>query len=163
MRPDISTILWPQLISLWGMRGKRRCRAALLSRLACLLLALSLAGCDNGVLVPVSGRVVFSDGQPLRSGKIEFRSPPLKARGAAVLDDQGRFTLTNGEGKPGLPPGDYEVVIVQVVMVEHLSLEAHDHGRPLPRRYADYHTSGLRVSVPPQGTDQLTITVEPDP
>ena len=43
---------------------------------------------------------------------------------------------------------DSEVVVVQIVLTEDLAADLHTHGRTVPRRYADYYTSGLRVTNP---------------
>ncbi|TVQ04356.1 MAG: carboxypeptidase regulatory-like domain-containing protein [Planctomycetaceae bacterium] len=126
--------------------------------IACLLF---LVGCGGPIRVPIEGNVRFSDGEPVRTGKIELRGREPGVRAAAVLDDEGRFALRTDDGALGLPPGDYDVAIVQIVLVEHRSLEEHGHGRPLSRKYADYFTSGLTASVPESGIRDLVITVEP--
>lgn len=137
---------------------------------AAALLILA-SGCGGSGLVPVSGKVVFEDGEPVRTGRIEFRSSSPDSAAAAggtavaqqravgVLDADGRFRLRNDDGEDGCPPGDYDVVIVQLVSVEHRSLKSHNHGRPLPRKYADYYTSGLKATVPEAGTQALVLEV----
>lgn len=80
-------------------------------------------------------------------------------RAVGVLDAEGRFRLRNDDGEDGCPPGDYDVVIVQLVSVEHRSLKSHNHGRPLPRKYADYYTSGLKATVPEAGIEGLVLEV----
>ncbi len=139
---------------------------------ACFAVAiLTLAsGCGSG-LVPVTGKVVFEDGEPVRTGRIEFRksSPESAAatqsvaaaqqRAVGLIDAEGRFRLRNDDGEDGCLPGDYDVVIVQLVSVEHRSLQSHNHGRPLPRKYADYYTSGLKATVPETGVEGLVLEV----
>lgn len=137
---------------------------------AAALLSLA-SGCGGSGLVTVAGKVVFEDGEPVRTGRIEFRrSSPDSAsaagstataqqRAVGVLDAEGRFRLRNDDGEDGCPPGDYDVVIVQLVSVEHRSLKSHNHGRPLPRKYADYYTSGLKATVPEAGIEGLVLEV----
>jgi hypothetical protein len=127
---------------------------------AMLVVLLLSCGCGGSGQVPVAGRVLFEDGEPVQSGRIEFRSRSQSVRGTGELDAQGRFRLRTDDGTDGLPPGDYDAVVVQMVMVDKLALAEHDdHGRPLSRRYADYYTSGLEATVPPQGTTELELTV----
>lgn len=124
------------------------------------MLTLGAAGCGGQALVPVAGQVIFEeDGEPVRTGRIEFRGEAPNARAVGVLDSEGRFQLRTDEGKAGCQPGEYDIVIVQLVSVEHQSLESHDHGRPLPRKYADYYTSGLQASVPEAGVEDLVLRV----
>ena len=106
------------------------------------------------------GMVVFEDGAPVESGSVEFRSLADGSRYASRIASNGSFALTNQEGALGCPPGDYEVVVVQIVLTEDLAAEDHDHGQTVPRRYADYYTSGLRVNNPEQSGSLLRITLE---
>jgi hypothetical protein len=70
-------------------------------------LMLALAGCGGNKPVPVNGTVKL-DGQPLASGRIEFRTPD----GKGVVAGTG---ITNGEynfsANSGPPPGSYKVSI----------------------------------------------------
>jgi hypothetical protein len=126
------------------------------------LLALALStGCGGSGNVPASGRVVFSDQQPVRSGKVEVRAASGNARGIGTIDNEGHFSLKGDDQRDGVPPGDYDAVVVQFIVAEDLSVADHNHGRPVPRRYADYYTSQLRVTVPENGTDKLLIEIEP--
>ncbi len=127
------------------------------SSLALLLLLAS--GCGGSGHVPVAGRVLFDDGEAVRTGRIEFRARDQPVRGTGTIDAEGHFRLQTDDGKDGLPPGEYDAVIVQMVIVEQLSLAAHGHGRQVPRRYSDYYTSGLAVEVPQDGTTALTLTL----
>ncbi len=125
--------------------------------LACGLSCL--VGC-GGESVPAAGRIVFADSQPVRSGKVEFRGKTERVRGSATLDEDGRFRLRGDSGQDGIPPGQYDVIVVQFIVVENRSLAEHGHGAPVPRRYADYFTSGLTAEVPTGGTTDLVVTVE---
>lgn len=124
-----------------------------------VLLLSSLCFLVNGCARPVcnTGVVSFDDGQYVRSGSIEFRSLSDQGRFASRIDGQGGFALLNQAGEPACPPGEYEVVVVQIVLTEDLAASAHSHGRTVPRRFADYYTSGLRVSVPAQPLPALQV------
>lgn len=123
----------------------------------------SLAICGSGCHGPSGtavGRVQFADGEPVQSGSVEFRSLADGRRYASRIGADGSFALTDHDGQVRCPPGDYEVVVVQIVMTEDLAAEAHRHGRTVPRRYADYDTSGLRISVPSDSDTPLQVTIQ---
>ncbi len=63
-------------------------------------------------------------------------------------------------GVHGLPAGDYEVVVVQLVLTDHLAASEHSHGKTVPRRYADYYTSGLKVSLAENHQPPIKIELE---
>ena len=104
------------------------------------------------------GQVVFEDGSPVSAGSIEFRDVEDGDRFASRIK-AGWFQPEDKNGKPGIPPGNYEIVVVQVVMTEDLVKEAHRHGNTVPTRYADYHTSGLTTTIEPKQVDDLKVIV----
>ena len=123
-----------------------------------LLLLLLAAGCSAPTGVS-EGVVRFVGGEPVRSGSVEFRSTADGSRYAGRIGLEGQFSLSDGEGNPGIPPGEYEVVVVQMVLTEDLPLGGHTHGKTVPRRYADYRTSGIRVTST-EGGEPLHIVIE---
>ncbi len=125
------------------------------------VLLLTIAGCSKSE-GPTSGLVRFDDGTPVTSGSIEFRRLTDKVRFASRINPQGMFQPTSQEGAVGLPPGTYEVVVVQIVLTEDLALEAHTHGNTVPRRYADYHTSGIQVTVVDNQEKPIEIAIRAD-
>jgi hypothetical protein len=134
--------------------ANRDCKPGLARRravLAVLLLAL-VAGCsDRPALVPVSGKVLI-DGQPLKTGNVKF--VPEGARASwGKLDQNGGFTLSCYERHDGAVPGTHRV---QVSAQEVLSgAKAKWHA---PRKYADFRTSDLTVTIT-EPTDDLTINL----
>ena len=123
--------------------------------------ALFVSGCGHSGN-SVDGIVQFSDGVPVQSGSIEFRSLPGGTRYAGHINEDGSFKLTDQKGVRRCPPGEYEVVVVQIVLTEDLAADAHTHGRTVPRRYADYYTSGLRTTKSDAATKPLVITLDSD-
>ena len=121
-------------------------------------LAITIAGCHSST-GPTAGTVRFEDGSPVKSGSIEFRSLDSDRRYASRIDSDGRFQPEDKESEIGLPPGDYEVVVVQIVLTEDLAAEDHRHGQTVPRKYADYYTSGLRVSIEPNQQEDIEIVL----
>ncbi|MEM0926928.1 MAG: carboxypeptidase regulatory-like domain-containing protein [Planctomycetota bacterium] len=126
-----------------------------------LLIICAITGC-GGPVGPTFGSVRFEDGSPVRAGSIEFRRLEDKSRFASRIAQDGSFQPAAGNGELGLPPGDYEVVVVQIVLTEDLAKEAHTHGSTVPRRYADYYTSGLRYAVDEGEQDAIQIYVQPE-
>ena len=122
-------------------------------------LALVL-GCGGPELLPVEGTVLFQDGEPVRTGRIEYNAVDGPYRAMGEIDDGGRFELITAEGDNGLPSGEYEIIVVQLVITEDLSLADHDHGRAVPRKYADYSTSGLRTVISAANSTQQEVVLE---
>jgi len=129
------------------------------SWLAVLAVILTSLGCSSSG-PPPSGIVRFDDGQPVQSGSVEFRSLDSGDRYAGRIAGDGSFELQDKDGKPSLPPGEYEVVVVQIVLTEDLAAEEHEHGRTVPRQYADYYTSGLRISNQADRTDPIVVELK---
>ncbi|QEG40841.1 carboxypeptidase regulatory-like domain-containing protein [Roseimaritima ulvae] len=123
------------------------------------LLLIPLAGC-GGTVGPMSGIVRFDDGSPVTAGSIEFRSLPDQARFASRIAPDGSFEPADQDGQVGLPPGSYEVVVVQIVLTEDLTHDAHTHGNTVPRRYADYYTSGLKVDIATDQSEPVEVILE---
>ncbi|MCC9655899.1 carboxypeptidase-like regulatory domain-containing protein [Rhodopirellula halodulae] len=124
-------------------------------------LLLTMTGCSNDSET-ANGIVQFTDGEPVQSGSVEFRSLDDGSRYASKITSRGTFRLSDEDGRVHLPPGDYEVVVVQVVLTEDLAAEAHEHGRTVPRGYADYYTSGLTVTREANDETPLEVVLEPD-
>ncbi len=122
-------------------------------------ILVALVGCSRPV-GPASGVVKFNDGSPVKSGSIEFRRTSDRERFASRIALDGTFQPADQDGKIGLPPGTYDVVVVQIVLTEDLVKEAHTHGQTVPRRYADYYTSGLKVDVEENQADPIEILIE---
>jgi hypothetical protein len=126
------------------------------------LAIVCLVGC-NSSHESANGFVKFSNGEPVQSGSIEFRSLTDSKQYASRIESNGAFALTDENGDLRCPPGDYEVVVVQIAPTEDLAAELHTHGRTVPRRYADYYTSGLKVTKKENQTEPLLVTLEIEP
>jgi len=131
--------------------------------LCCALGSALCSGCGGPKTFPVAGRVAFADGEVVQSGKIEFRGVDHRWTAVGDIDRQGRFELRSLDGVEGVPAGRYDVVVVQVIMTEDLSLAAHNHGRLVPPKYADYFTSGLQVDVSESNARSISIALEVPP
>lgn len=87
-----------------------RLRPGLLASLGVALLVASLVGCGSG-LQPVTGKVVYDDGAPVKGGSVTFNSKDKGISATGDIADDGTFSLTF-EGGKGAPPGQYKVVVV---------------------------------------------------
>src|SRR6516165_3629174 len=84
--------------------------------LLALAAAALAAGCSAGSgPYPVSGKLVYDDGQPasdLAGGDVVFISDELKISSTGEIDSKGRFQLTMSHSGDGTLPGRYKVVIL---------------------------------------------------
>ncbi len=119
----------------------------------------TVTGC-GGSTGPTQGSVRFEDGSPVTSGSVEFRSLRDEQRYSSRIAPDGSFQPANQDGEIGLPAGSYEMVVVQIVLTEDLAKEAHAHGNTVPRRYADYYTSGLKVEISPDQNGPVEIVIQ---
>ncbi len=122
------------------------------------MVVASMVGCGSQSGI-ATGVVKFSDGEPVQSGSIEFRSLANGTRYASRISNDGTFKLADQDGAIRCPPGDYEVVVVQIVLTEDLAADSHTHGRTVPRRYADYYTSDLRITTAASDTSPIAIVI----
>lgn len=122
---------------------------------------LLVPGCGQPI-GPTSGLVQFSDGTPVQSGSIELRRSSDQQRYASRITSAGVFRPVDANGRPGVPPGNYDIVVVQIVMTEDLAIEDHSHGNTVPRRYADYYTTDLKTTIAEGDTEPIRVTIEID-
>ena len=120
-------------------------------------VALSLSvGCGSDdqrpARVPVTGQVVYPNGQPLAGGQVAFRSigmsPRMTARGRFGSD--GKFQLQTFEPGDGAIPGEYEVIVVPDIPDDRGTLSEREYLRalsPIDERYKEFTRSGLRFTV----------------
>ena len=128
--------------------------------LIALLLITQLTGCGGSALGPEEGRITFANGSPVKSGSVEFRNRSTRERFTSRIELDGSFAPKSSEGVIGLPPADYDIVVVQIVLTEDLAKEDHVHGNTVPRRYADYYTSDLQITVATGETDPIQIVID---
>jgi hypothetical protein len=83
-----------------------------------LLLGACLVGCSSDPpLAPVSGKVTMN-GKPLKNVRVDFHPDADKGtRGkgsTGTTNEQGEFTLTYEEGKPGAIVGHHRVILTDL-------------------------------------------------
>lgn len=139
----------------------------------CIATTLSLAGCQKSSVAtfPVSGRVVFDDGQPVPFGFVELRAERGGQIARGKLDQLGRFELGTFSAEDGVVAGRHQAIVVQ-----HLNPDASAAPRPpqasvsaghadhqtalVAPAFGSYETSGLEVEVKPNAKNLVTFTVQ---
>jgi len=114
-----------------------------------LFVILLLTGCSDKE--KLSGRVVFSDGQPLTTGTIYFTNDHFTAR--AFLRADGSYDVGSLSQKDGLPAGTYKVHISGAIE----TIDGAERGLIAPE-FASEERTPLSITVP--GERVYNITVE---
>lgn len=126
------------------------------------LLAMSLlAGCsDNKKKYPVTGKVVYKgDGEPVPAGLVIWLESTTKPyqRSWAIIEKDGKFVASTelegagsiqGEHRVRFSPGMNTIGIAEDLL-----------GKSMPKRYIEYGTADLKVTIKPQQND-LVIEVD---
>lgn len=138
----------------------------LLKRVGGSLVALNLVilftatlGCEPKIPVyPVHGVVLFEDGEPVRTGMVEFESLEHGFNARGTIGRDGRFQLGTFGDADGAVAGRHRAMVIQFLAVDSTPEIVHDHGDPVSRAMADYETSGLQFDVQPKD-NELRISV----
>jgi hypothetical protein len=115
-------------------------------------LLLLLVGCSEPTGA-ISGSATYM-GAPIADGSISFNIPTRGIAQTALLDSDGRFTMT-----VPMPAGTYQVYYVPRPPAPPGSLKAGSTPRPksiVPRKYHTLETSDLFFEVKP-GTNDIAI------
>lgn len=125
------------------------------------LMFVAACGCssDRVPTYPVTGRVQFSDGEPVRTGTVEFESEEFATTATGSIQDDGTFVLGTYESDDGAAVGKHRAIVVQIIIADGITKHTKDHGRAVPPRYADYSSSGLSLQVEPIEQNELIITL----
>jgi hypothetical protein len=120
-----------------------------------LVFVAMVAGCGRSEHAAVSGTLLRRGGTPLVGARIVATSKETGKSAYSTTDDAGHFELGVGENGDGIPPGNYDVIIVE-------NRGDPDNRRPpaIAAKYGDARTSGLQVSVEAGETKQLNITLD---
>lgn len=120
-------------------------------------LALVLAaGCGGGDTHPVSGRVVFDDGEPMESGFVLFK--PAKGGPSRGVVTDGSYQLSTLGENDGAPAGSYKVAIIPDTPGDYDPDSGKGFVPKAPQQYFSPETSGLTFEVKP-GKNQADFTI----
>lgn len=155
---------------------------------ACTLLGLSLPGCagkakkpaDLPDLVPIVTVVKFK-GEPVSDAKVLFAPISGKYSAAGVTDSEGRAVMKTDGVYEGVPAGSYKVSVVKLPPSQSAAQSSETPENPedyekqflatstsgsavvqsaLPSKYASFESSGLTVTVPPAGGNEIPIDLQ---
>ena len=121
-----------------------------------------LGGCGPARVptAPVSGQVIFADGQSVRTGTVELESLEHGTTATGTIRHDGTFVLGTYTSDDGAALGKHRAIVVQIIVADGLVQHSLDHGRPVPPRYGSYDTSGLEFTVEPIETNQMVLTLD---
>lgn len=119
-------------------------------------------GCGDGFpqRYPVSGTVRFADGSPVKTGTIELGGNGSRWTASGEIQRDGSFVLTTVNQGDGAVPGEYKVVVRQMVLAYLPAEGGHDHGKLVADRYRDYKTTDLSAKVEAGTNPPLEIIVK---
>ena len=138
-----------------GMRVESIDRRSMLAW-SCLAIAagLVIAGCGEGSFgsskdYPVKGKVIQSDGKPLKAGRVVFVSSDTALFYLGSIGAEGSFELKQGS-RVGAPAGNYKIRIE----VDETTQGKKGKGTanlPFAARYLDEDASKLGATVKAEG------------
>jgi len=129
-----------------------------------LLLTLSVVGCGpprvaQVTTVPIKGKVVLANGQPVTAGRVTFVSKETNVGGVEPFGDlqkDGTFSLMTQKPGDGAPVGRY---LVWIDLVDYRNPPKTFSSSPVPTKYRSSSTSDLAVEVK-AGESELTLTLK---
>ena len=128
---------------------------------ACLVLTV-LMGCDAGrpAVYPVEGRVLISDGTPLRRGIILLEAAnPEQTNARGDIGDDGAYKITTFEPNDGAMAGKHKVMFSPAVSSADPRLK---YENTIHERYLDFDTSGLTIDVSAEAKpNRFDFTLDP--
>ena len=121
-----------------------------------IAVAVGVIGCGETDRGRVTGTLQRADGQPLVGARVIARSADGAVSASGHTDSAGRFQLGMAEHGDGVPPGEYELTIVE-------DRGDRDHRKPptIASKYRDPATSDLRVTV--ESGEEAVIEAKLDP
>jgi hypothetical protein len=133
----------------------------LISSLLCGLTGILLSGCNrNPPTYPVTGKVRFPSGVPVRMGTIETKARELGTIARGTIESDGTFRLSTFEPDDGAVAGIHDCVVVQMVIAEKIGGRGSTYGVVDPK-HNSYRTSGLTIEVDPNKANEFLLEVTP--
>jgi hypothetical protein len=116
---------------------------------------IAVAGCGRSGLHPVRGRVSFSDGSPLPTGRVVVSYDDGKASWGSINPD-GTFRVGTLKQSDGMRPGTYRVAVKDAYV--EVQKNGETVSEPLVhKRFADPATSGLEFTVPDKTVWEIVV------
>jgi len=125
----------------------------------CLLLT---GGCgeDRPRAYPAKGRVIFSDGTPVKLGTVELLSQNHGTTASGRIGEDGSFVLGTYTPDDGACDGPHKAIISQLMIFDGMVRHTTDHGSPVDPLYGSYNSSPLKVDIRRVAQNTLELKVE---
>ena len=122
---------------------------------AVVVAAVCLPACGRSGLHPVRGRVSFTDGSPLPTGRVVVNYEDGKASWGSINPD-GTFRVGTLKQSDGMRPGTYRVAVKDAYV--EVQKNGETVSEPLVhKRFADPATSGLEFTVPEKTVWEIVV------
>lgn len=146
-------LIWHATIEIVDITRDIALRHALAAKLICIATAMIVAGCSGGKepTYPARGTIAFSDGKPLTTGWVSFRSldsgKNVTARGPIQSD--GSFELTTFFPADGAVEGRHQALVAAVPFQNEREVPINTRPPPplVDQRFSSFQTSGLEFVV----------------
>ncbi len=130
-----------------------------------VLLGVSLLvspGCGDGSprMYPARGKVVFSDGDPVRLGTVELLSDEHGTTATGKIEEDGTFVLGTLTDSDGASAGSHRAIVAQVAVFDGTLQHQRDHGDMVDPLYASYTSSPLKVTIRKAARNDIELRVE---
>lgn len=140
--------------------------------LAALLSLVVLTGCSESApagpeqlkTVPAGGIVTYRN-SPIGNASVSLQRVDGKATASGKTTADGKFVLSTYGENDGAPAGEY-VAIVSVSGAQEIEpgvLAPEPPGgfvSPIPLQYGDPTTSGLRITIPEGGDQNIALSLQ---
>jgi hypothetical protein len=135
-----------------------------------MLLSLSVGllvtlGCgESGPrMYPARGKVVFSDGKPVKLGTVELLSDEHGTTATGKILEDGTFVLGTLTDSDGAAAGSHRAIVAQVAVFDGTLQHQRDHGDMVDPVYASYTSSPLKVTIRRAARNDIELRVEKAP
>ena len=120
------------------------------------LALIAVAGCGRSGLHPVRGRVSFSDGSPLPTGRVVVSYGDGTASWGRINPD-GSFAVGTLKQSDGMRPGTYRVAVKDAYVEVEKKVGEKVSVPLVHERFADPATSGLEFKVPDKTVWEIVV------
>jgi len=133
--------------------------------LSCALGLLACVGCgpSGPRMYPARGKVVFSDGKPVKLGTVELLSDEHGTTATGKILEDGSFVLGTLTDSDGAAAGSHRAIVAQVAVFDGTLQHQRDHGDMVDPVYASYRSSPLKVTIRRAASNDIELRVEKAP
>ena len=130
-----------------------------------VLAVLVASGCSDKKFqtYQVKGKVSFSDGDPVKFGRVEFYHPEKDVSAYGSIGEDGSFVIGTETDVDGAIEGTHQVMVMQMIMSAEMGVvtdEPRDHGTHVAPKFSEFKTSGLTFEVAPNHKNFAELVVE---